>query len=283
MLTRYLCAAFLLWVPTHAMAHDAYLVRFLDVDGRNALCHKAIWKSDVLFYNRSSTDAVVRLLDISNGTMPNTVDTALPVPPGRVIAMGHLDPSKFYWAPAPPRPDNERLWVMHVDIPDGVSVESRNEVIDNEWCTDVGAPLRRAVGKVSMPVITRLAPAGTPQVTLGTDIVARGSRTNVMVYNAAEQTASATIEVRRACDDTVIGRQVVNVPPRTIRQFGGFTNDLDTVCPFPPRAEQYVRYTVVTVDQPSFTIVSTLTESQEPSVGDVTPLIELAVAVNSIF
>ena len=283
MLIRYLCVAVLLLGPTFAVAKDAYLVRFLSVDGQNALCHKAIWTSDVLFYNRTSTDVVVRLLGISNGTMPITVDTALPVPPGRVIAMGRL-PSKFAWVPGPPRPDNERLWVMHLDIPDGVTVENRNEVTDNEWCTDVGSGSRGPVGKVSMPVITQLTPAGTPQVTLGTDIVARGSRTNVMVYNAGSQAATATIEIRRACDEATVDRQIVSVPPRTIRQFGGFTNDITTLCDFTNLpAQPYVRYTIVTVDQPSFTIVSTLTESQQPSVGDVTPLIELAVAVNSVF
>jgi hypothetical protein len=278
---RSLCAALVLCLPTIGMARDVYLLRFLAVQGRQALGHQAVWSSDVLLYNRTAADAVVRLLDVSNGAMPNTIERSLIVPPGRVISMGKLDP-KFDWAPVSPF-GSEKLWVMHVDMPEGITVESRNEVADDAFITPEHIGSRGPVGKVSMPVITQLVPAGTRQVTLGTDLISPGSRSNVMVYNAGDQAATATIEVRRACDDTALGKQIVSIPAHTIRQFASISNDLNTLCPAGSATEAYVRYTTVMVDQPSFTIVSTLTESQEPSIGDVTPIIELAVAVNTIF
>lgn len=278
-MTRSLFAVLLFWSAT-AFGSDAYILRFLQRTGRSALCHRAVWTSDVLFYNRTAADAAVRLVSISNGEMPDTIDRVLQLPPGQLIAMGRLSP-RFDWTPR--NAGNEQVWVMHVDIPEGVTVESRNEVSDDEYCSAEHRDARGPVGKVSMPVITKLTPPGLPQVTLGTDLVSEGSRTNVIIYNDGSATATATIQVRRGCDDTLLGQQIVTIPAHTARQFGGFSNDVTTLCPSPARAEHYVRYTVVTVDQPSFGIVSTLTESQQPSVGDITPLIELAVAFNMHF
>jgi hypothetical protein len=165
-----------------------------------------------------------------------------------------------------------------------VTIEARNEVSDIDYCSADGKFSRGVVGKVSMPVMTQLTPAGVPQIILGTDLGAAGSRENVMVYNGGDREASVDIRVRNACDDSVIDSRTVSVAPNTITQFGGFTTGAATICP--PGFSGYgynVRYTVVTADQPSFSIVSNLTESQQPSAGDVTPIVELAVALNSVF
>jgi hypothetical protein len=86
----------------------------------------------------------------------------------------------------------------------------------------------------------------------------------------------ASIEVRRACDNSIVDRRTVAISPNTIIQVGGLTTGTND-CPSANRTQNYVRYTVVTVDQPSFSIVSTLTEAQQQAPGNIVPLVELAV------
>jgi hypothetical protein len=253
-------------------ARDVYIVQYR-ANGKQALCHQALWTNRLLMFNRGATPVTVRLLGMSNGTLAPGAATSLELPPQRVFdgALGYPDTSAF-----------DVLWVSHLDVPDGVTIEARNEVSDIEYCTPEGIFSRGVVGKVSMPVITQLTPAGVPQIILGTDLGAAGARENVMVYNGGDREATVDIQVRSACDDSVVDSRTVSVAPNTITQFGGFTTGASTICP-PGFLAYNVRYTVVTADQPSFSIVSTLTESQEPSVGDVTPIVELAVALNTVF
>lgn len=268
-----------------AMARDVYLVRFHNIHGRVVLTHQAVWTNNVLLYNVNATDAVVRLLDISEGPLPPNTNTSLTLPPGRVVPLEGDVPPNSYWAPVTTTP--EVPWVIHIDVPEGVVIESRNELIDDELATAEHLFARRA-GKVSMPVITQLTPAGVPQVTLGTDrgtdLGVDGTRTNVMIYNDAPVAATATIEIRRACDNAVMDSRAVSIPAHSIRQFGGLQNRFGTICESGRGAPPLVRYAVVTVDQPSFTIISTLTEAADPWAGtNITPLVGLAVAINSRF
>jgi hypothetical protein len=169
---------------------------------------------------------------------------------------------------------------MHLDVPAGVVVEGRDEVYEILTCTSDPSPGPPV--KTSLPVFRTLAPPGLPQVKLGTDLGTTPARQNVAIYNAGNQTATALIEVRRACDDGLVDSRTVSIPPKTISQFGGFgMGSPQNECRAGPqpadlRANHYVRYTVITVDQPSISLVSTLTESQLSSPDNVIPLLEFA-------
>jgi len=73
------------------------------------------------------------------------------------------------------------------------------------------------------------------------------------------------------------------VAARSIVQFGPFATGPASVCPAFTGIEDFVRYTVVTLDQPGFATVSTLTESPPDFLINVTPLIELSVAINGVY
>src|SRR5439155_14391174 len=143
------------------------------------------------------------------------------------------------------------LWVLHLDIPDGVVAESRDEYYVSFGISEL-LPAPR--GKVSMPIFRQLVAAGSPQVHVGTDLGGNDSRVNVGIYNAGVQTATASVEIHRACDGAVMDSRAVLIPANTIVQTGGMVVGPST-CPS-ATIQSWARYTVVTVSQPSLTFVS---------------------------
>ena len=95
------------------------------------------------------------------------------------------------------------------------------------------------------------------------------------------ETASATIEVRRLCDDVVVDSRTLSIPPNTIVQTNGLgSGDSATSCFI---AQAVMRYTVVTVSQPSLVYVANLSNSVKPAIPGATPIVGLAVAQQSKF
>lgn len=76
---------------------------------------------------------------------------------------------------------------------------------------------------------------------------------NVGIFNAGPETASATIELRRFCDDVVVDSRTLSVPPNTLVQTNGLLTGADA--PGCPPPDPLKRYTVVTVSQPSLVYV----------------------------
>jgi len=119
-----------------------------------------------------------------------------------------------------------------------------------------------------MPVTRELVTRGLPQIHLGTDIggnaagMADDGRTNVGVFNAAAAVATATVELRRSCDDVVVERRTATIPPNTIVQLNGFSSIFQGCTAINTGA--YESYVVVTVDQPSFSYVITLSNQRPP-------------------
>jgi len=111
-----------------ASATEAYIVRFR-VHGKSADCHQAVWHNDVLFYNTGETPAEVKLLGVSNGTLLPAAPTMLTLPPKRVVSIDRTAGKS--WDTATTASDN--TWVIHIDIPSGVVVESRDEISDNRY------------------------------------------------------------------------------------------------------------------------------------------------------
>jgi hypothetical protein len=123
-------------------------------------------------------------------------------------------------------------------------------------------------GKVRLPTFRALTPAGEPQTHQATFLGSEQdipSRINVGVYNGGTVTATAQIEIRRECDDTVVSGETVSVPAKTVLQATNFSTNPGHGCP-PASPGPYGPgvYTVVTVDQPSFSFVSNLANTLLP-------------------
>lgn len=266
-----LFVAALLLTATAAAASDAYFIRF-NATGAGITA----WADDVLFYNTNSTSVTVRFLGVSNGTaQTNTPPLELPA---RTSVSLNSSPAGTTWLPVPV----PSLWVLHLDVPAGVIVESRDEF----YRTYPGVPelLPTPRGKVSMPVFRGLRVAGEQQVHLGTDLSGVESRVNVGVFNAGTQTASATIEVRRTCDDVAVDTRNITIPPNTVIQASGFVIAANSPCT-DRRTASWMRAVTITVDQPSVTFVSNVNDTigQAPGEYDGLPVVGLAVTKSEPF
>lgn len=228
---------------------EAYAIRFSLVTFPNGDCLAGIlWHDDILFHNTTTGDLRVRLLGISNGTTPQPPSDLL-VPAGRTAsATGNTNWDAVNEAGLGP------IWVVHLDVPAGIVFQSRADgytVLCGSGLPPSPFPDR---GSFSLPVARNLTPARTSRTFLGTDFGFDPSHTNVGVYNGGSVAAQAIIETRQGCDDAVLDRRTVGVPPNTVVQISGIGSE--TSC----RATNaltspWTRYIVVTVDQPSFSYV----------------------------
>jgi hypothetical protein len=263
-------------------AADGYFVRF-NALGKSNATYATRWRDDILFFNQNAAPVDVKFVGVSNGTPgPNTPPLTLPpgpntppltLPPGVAISLNANEAVEQAWSPV----GGPSLWVLHLDVPSGVVVESRDEFFAASL---VGFPLAFPGGKVSMPVFRQLAPANARQVILGTDLMASPTRINVGVYNGGADTAATTIELRRVGDNTLVDIKSVSVAANTIVQVGAFS------LPVTDPAINYQLYTVVTVSQPSLVYVANLNDSQQtPPVEEegLFPIVGLAVAINQSF
>jgi hypothetical protein len=236
-------------------AAPAHVIRF-GAAGRTIVCDTYAWHDVLTFYNTTNATATIRVLGISNGspylTDPDTID----VPPGAVVSADNV--LRGAWQP--PLDRGGGLWMMHLDVPAGIIIESRDEMFLGNSCIPISLPIPPAsLGKVSLPVFREAVPANERQVHLGTDLGSKGARINVGIYNESQMVANAHIEVRRSCDNSIVDSRDVQVPPDTLVQVAGLQPGLNTCAPF-ATTFTWLRYTVVTVDQPSMTFVSAVSE-----------------------
>ena len=122
-------------------------------------------------------------------------------------------------------------------------------------------------------------PANQPQVHLGTDLGVKDARINVGIYNQSQSVANAHIEVRRSCDNSVVDARDVQVPPDALIQVGGLRKGLDT-CLSNPTTQGWLRYTVVTVDQPSMTFATAISGQLNTTSG-LAPEVGLGIPSNA--
>lgn len=219
-----------------------------------------LWSSDVTFFNRGSSAAVVRLLGASNGRPTNANDMEFELPPGRSAALSRIRPDWLYDDPS------GSLTVLHVDAPPTVSIESSLYIGTSTSVLCCADP--EQFGKTRLPVVRTLAAAGDAQVHLSTDLGAIPSRLNVGVYNSGSVAASAVIQVRQFCDDSVIDSRTVTVPANSVIQAFGFQTTMKS-CPDPGGAGSLGRpngvYVAVVSDQPGFSFVSALSNADVPT------------------
>jgi hypothetical protein len=269
----------LLCFPAVLRASDAYFVGF-DSRGQG----NVVWNDVILFYNTGTLPASIRFLGVTDDGAPSASRTPIVLPPRKTVSLDSLTDGTWRARQLPPVP----IWVLHLDVPDGVIVESRNQYRE-EPMTSFEPVLSTPRGKVPMPIIRQLTPAGAPQVHIGTDLGGWDSRINVIVYNGGTEPATATVEVRRSCTDAVVDSRIVTVLPNSVMQVSG----LRAATPSLGSSEDclngatppWARNTIVTMTQPGFSIVSNVNEniSLPFSPPGTVPIVGLGVEHNERF
>lgn len=261
---RFILTAVVVLSAQLALASDRYIVQGQVYGPMVSASDRLTWFSDAVLLNRGSTDAVVTVRKISNGGTTDGLRTTVVIPSGRSATLQGLRA----WGTAP----NAPLWVVQVDAPDTVDIEGllRIGTIDTvTLASPTGRPDR--FGRAQLPVFRSFVPAGERQSHLSTDLgndlgneVA--SRVNVGIYNPTAVTANATIEFRQHCDDTLLASTNLIVPPDTVIQVPGLGGTSHN-CPSndPSFLGGGGIYAVVTVDQPSASFVSVLSNALTPS------------------
>src|SRR5438067_2375382 len=204
-----------------AWALPVHVLRFVPA-GPTVGCKAVFWHDTLTFYNPSSSTVTVRVLGISNGGPFRSDPPSFMIPGGTVV---DADVALHgAWSPK----NGDPIWIMHLDIPDGVMMESRNEIRVGDVCIAENPVI--SAGKISLPIFRELVPANEPQVHLGTDVGSRDAHINIGIYNQGAVTANAHVEVRRACDNTVVDSRDVTVPPDAMTQFAGLAKGKDSGC-----------------------------------------------------
>lgn len=248
-----------------------------------AACEGLSWQDKLFFFNANAEPALVTLLGVSNGPMnPHAQDITIPA--NSLFAASVAGPP-ISWDPCVSSCP-VTIFVAHLDVPDGVFVSSRVEVVSSGFSTPgivcpLGEPLDFIPGEYAglpLPVKRELTPAGAPQYHLGIDagsagigLAAAEARTNIGIYNAATVTANATIESHRGCDDVVIERRTVTIPPNSIVQLNGLSSSTSG-CGDGIKAPRHTAYAIITVDQPGLSYAITLRNDLSPKFAGTTPV-----------
>lgn len=209
------------------------------------------WSADAFLHNVGPQPASVKVIDTSNGVGAEPIDSV--VPPQHAVAL-----SRLFGQRVPPN----MLFVTHLSVTDSILAEGRLEYAYDFPCSTL-PPLMGPVGKGLFPVFTELRQPLAPQTHFGTDLALQRARINVGIYNDGDVTALAMVETRRpGCVGGTPERQSIQIPPKTIIQTTVRTPaSCDVGDPLMPTWEVS---TTVTVDQPSFSYVSIVSNEQPP-------------------
>jgi hypothetical protein len=259
-------------IATCSLAADAWVIRFRTQSPYGYFeppCGPTVyWTSEVLFHNTSDTAQTVRLLS-GTGTFPPVVSGAMVLGPHstRSTVQGRVD----FEIGDDNTPSISGVGVHHLDVPDAVAIGSRADMFTNDPTSScqIGAGFF-ILGSVPLPVFRRLIPANQPQVHLGADLGINPRHTNVIIYNGGDAAATVSAEYRVACDDSLVERRVATVPANMVIQITGFTDPAFASCfgTGTLTSENTTRYLVVTMDQPGFSHVLTVSNvSVYPSIG----------------
>jgi hypothetical protein len=209
------------------------------------------WTADAYFHNIGAQPAELRVIDTSNdgGLVP--ISTTLL--PQQSVAL-----SRLFAERAPRIP----LFVTHLAVSDSILGEGRLEYGYDFPCNPF-PPLPGPAGKGLLPVFTELQPAAVAQTHFGTDLALQKARINVGIYNDGDVTASATVETRRpGCPGGATERQSIQIPAKTIIQTTVRTPGVCAVSD--PLMPSWEVVTAVSVDQPSLSYASVVSNEQAP-------------------
>jgi hypothetical protein len=203
------------------------------------------WSTDAFFFNRGAGEAQVKLLDEFDGM-------AFTIPPHRSVSLSNVLPHVVFT-------------FVHASVPDLVIVENAlfiGEVPDTT--SPIGPDYK--FGKVRLPVFSALSPANQPQVHLATFLGSQPTRHNVWIYNGGDARATAHIEIHRQCDDAIVDETSVTMEAKTSLVVSGLGSEFHG-CPITVPVQVWTpfsTYTIVTVDQPSLSFVSSLANNEIP-------------------
>lgn len=248
-MTRFVVALFLLFVVSPLQARDVYVLQGRAIGSPVDDCIRLRWVGEVLFYNNGSAAEVIMLRNVSNGGPAPGVSRQFVIPPHAGTTLSE----NVDWRRAIP----EGVWVLHMDVPDSVSVESRIE-IGEESCALGSPPVDGARGRIMYPVFETQQPANVGKIHLGTDLSLIPTRNNVTVYNAGGEAATARVEVRQLCDNQIVDARFFAVAADTAVQVTGLSTA--TTC---ATAKPYLTYVTVSVDQPSLSWVTSIANTPD--------------------
>jgi hypothetical protein len=269
MLKQVLVAFWIALLPAAGAGSDVFVVRFNTLRAPVPFppCGGLVYQDELVFHNSGPEDAAITLLGVSNGTAPSSQSLVVPAGTTR-SSLGGCDGCAVQssWAPDP----QPLLWVAHLDVPDSVQVVSRLLVLAGSppSCPSFPGNSARTYAGLPMPVVRSLTPAGIRQVHLGTDIggdpggTADDGRTNVGIYNAGPVAATASIELHRACDGSILEARTVAVPANSVVQVNGFSNVFQGCTRL--ETATFEAYVTVTVDQPSFSYAVSFSNERPP-------------------
>lgn len=268
MITRFVILAVAFGLVTrHGFATDRYVVQGEAAGAMVSGCEQLVWTTDAVLLNHGSTAAVVVVRKISNGGTIEGGRTTVVIPPGRSATLDGAFSARLAHPNGP-------LWIVQLDAPDTVDVESVLRIGTINGCSlasPTGRPDR--FGRAQLPVFRSFVPAGERQAHLSTDLgydvgKAVASHVNVAIYNPSDVVANAIIEFRQHCDDALLVSTSLTVPPDTLIQvpwLGGTNRNCPSFPDDPLRLGGGGIYAVVTVDQPSASFVSVLANTLIPS------------------
>ena len=223
-------------------------------------CIATTWLADTVLLN--STDNVAT---VSQNSFSDRLGAATPrtftIAPHSTTTMSRQRALAHVGQP------NTPVWLDELDLPLGVFADSRIEI--GASACNVSPPIFGPVnGKLSTPMFTSLVPANTVQRHIGTDLGLLDARVNVGIFNGGSSGATAHVELRRACDDALLAQQTISLDPNALRQISLSSGAPKAVCPGAD-AGYWVTYTTVTVDQPSLSFVSTISNNLSEPVGPI--------------
>lgn len=224
-------------------------------------CIATIWTGDAALQNTTDAPLTVQQMSFSDIRSLPFIAPSFTILPHTTTSLGRQRSLHHIGTP------QTSVWVDQLDVPDGVLVDSRIE-IGASLC-NVSPPISGPVnGKLSTPTFRALVPAGTVQRHLGTDLGLLDARVNVGVFNAGEATAHAHVEVRRACDDALLGQSDATLNRNSLIQVSMNVGAPKAACT-EADIDYWVSYTTVTVDQPSLSFVSTISNNVSLPIGPI--------------
>jgi hypothetical protein len=231
-----------------------------------ARCLTTGWQDELLLHNPTSSGKTIRLLATTFGGISRIGEVI--IPPGKTVSTltdaGHRlggDPFGFV------------LVVNKLDVPQGVVIASRADVYGPPIRCGGGPPpgLNHSFGNLPLPVFRSLVAPNERQIHLPTDLGIQRRRTNVIVYNAGTSPATARVELRAGCDDSLLAEQFVTIPSNSVVQVTGLADEPERLCSA-ANTTLFTRYVAVTVDQPSLSHVTTISnEFPTPTFGVTVP------------
>ena len=188
--------------------------------------------------------------EVSNGGTHGAESFTIPARGAVTLSTSARD-----FAPSP-------IWMTRLDAPPAVVIEGRLEY-RFETCSLVPQP-DFALSKMASPVFRALTPPGIETFHPGTDLGVQNVRINVGVYNDGEVAASAVIQVYRpGCPARGQAVKVISVPAKSLVQESVF--ETPPACLGLTDVREWITATTVTVDQPSLSFTSILSNTERPN------------------